>query len=79
MFARNLQAFLNKQKRRPSDYKIAVKIIGKIKKGPHYSKQCCGYGSRIRIRMFLGLPDPLSDPLITSTDTAPDPSIIKQK
>jgi len=28
-----------------------------------------------RIRMFLGLPDPL----VTSTDPAPDPSIIKQK
>ncbi len=34
--------------------------------------------------MFLGLPDPHPDPLVTSTDlaldpaTAPDPSIIKQ-
>jgi hypothetical protein len=31
----------------------------------------------IRIRMFLGLPDPHPDPLVTITD--PDPSIIKQK
>jgi hypothetical protein len=31
---------------------------------------------RIRIRMFLGLPDP--DPLVRGTDLAPDPSIIKQ-
>jgi hypothetical protein len=33
---------------------------------------------RIRIRrscMFLGLPDPHPDPLVTSTDPAPDPSI----
>ncbi len=30
---------------------------------------------RIRIRMFSGL----TDPLVTSTDPAPDPSIIKQK
>ncbi len=34
---------------------------------------------RIRIRMFLGLPNPHPDPLVTSTDLAPDPSIIKQK
>jgi hypothetical protein len=27
--------------------------------------------------MFLGLPNP--DPLVTSADPAPDPSIIKQK
>jgi hypothetical protein len=41
----------------------------------------------IRNRMFLGLPDPHPDPLVTSTDPAqdpapdptPDPSIIKQK
>ncbi len=32
---------------------------------------------RIRIRMFLGPPDP--DPLVTSTDPAPDLSSIKQK
>jgi hypothetical protein len=38
----------------------------------------------IRIRIFLGLPDPHPDPLVTSTDlaldpaTAPDPSFIKQ-
>jgi hypothetical protein len=38
----------------------------------------------LRIRMFLGLPDPHSDPFVTSTDlaldpaTATDPSIIKQ-
>jgi hypothetical protein len=31
---------------------------------------------RIRIRMFLGLPDTYPDPLATSTD--PDHSIIKQ-
>ena len=30
-----------------------------------------------RIRMFLGLPDPHPDPLVTSTD--PDPSIIEHK
>jgi hypothetical protein len=30
-----------------------------------------------RIRMFLSLPDPHPDPLVTSTD--PDPFIIKQK
>jgi hypothetical protein len=29
--------------------------------------------------MFLGLPDPHPDPLVTSTDPAFDPSIIKQK
>ncbi len=29
--------------------------------------------------MFLGLPDPRPDPLVTSMDPAPDPSIIKQK
>jgi hypothetical protein len=29
--------------------------------------------------MFLGLPDPHPDPLVTSTDPAPNPSIIKQK
>jgi hypothetical protein len=28
--------------------------------------------------MFLGLPDPHPDPIVTSTDPAPDPSIIKQ-
>ncbi len=27
----------------------------------------------------LGLPDPHPDPLVTSTDTAPDPSILKEK
>ncbi len=27
----------------------------------------------------FGLPDPFSDPLVTKTDPAPDPSIIKQK
>jgi hypothetical protein len=34
---------------------------------------------RIRIRMFLGLPDP--DPLVKGMDPGPglDPSIIKQK
>jgi hypothetical protein len=33
-----------------------------------------------RIRMFLGLSDSLPDPFVTSTDPAPDPSIImKQK
>jgi hypothetical protein len=34
---------------------------------------------RIRIRKFLGLPDP--DPLVrcTDPDPAPEPSIIKQK
>jgi hypothetical protein len=32
-----------------------------------------------RLRMFLGLPDPHSDPLVTSTDPARDPSIIKHK
>jgi hypothetical protein len=31
----------------------------------------------VRIRMFLGLPDP--DPLVQVTDPAPDPSIKKQK
>jgi hypothetical protein len=31
-----------------------------------------------RIRMFLVLLDPHPDPLVTSTDPAPDPSIIKQ-
>ncbi len=37
-------------------------------------------GIRIRkIRMFLGLPDPHPDLLVTSTDPAPDRSIIKQK
>jgi hypothetical protein len=39
-------------------------------------------GIRIRIRrmrMLLGLPDPNSDPLVTSTFPDPDPSIIKQK
>ncbi len=34
---------------------------------------------RIQNRMFLGLPNPHPDPLVTSTDPAPDPSIIKQK
>ncbi len=29
-----------------------------------------------RIRMYLGLPDPHPDPLGTSRDPAPDPSII---
>ncbi len=29
--------------------------------------------------MFLGLPDPHPDPLVTRTDPAQDPSIIKQK
>ncbi len=29
-----------------------------------------------RISMFLGLPDPHPDPLATSTDPAPDPSIV---
>jgi hypothetical protein len=31
--------------------------------------------------MFLGLPDPHPDPLVTSTDhdPAPDPSIMEQK
>jgi hypothetical protein len=35
----------------------------------------------IWICMFLGFPDPHSDPLVTSTDPGPalDPSIIKQK
>jgi hypothetical protein len=33
----------------------------------------------IRIRMFLGFPDPHPDTLVKSTDPAPDPSIIKQK
>jgi hypothetical protein len=33
----------------------------------------------IRIRMFLGLPYPRPDSLVTSTDLASDPSIIKQK
>jgi hypothetical protein len=32
---------------------------------------------RIRIRMFLGLPDPDQHPLVQGTD--PDPSITKQK
>jgi hypothetical protein len=32
---------------------------------------------RIRIYMFLGLPDP--DPLVRGMDPAPDPSIIKKK
>jgi hypothetical protein len=35
------------------------------------------YKAVLRIRMFLGLPDP--DPLVRGTDPAPDPSIIKQK
>ncbi len=36
-------------------------------------------GIRIWIRMFLSRPDPEHpDPLVTSTDPAPDPSIIKQ-
>ncbi len=41
---------------------------------------------RIRIRrihMFLGLPDPHPDPLVTSMDSAPDPApdpfIVRQK
>ncbi len=29
--------------------------------------------------MFLGLPDPHPDPLVTGPDPAPDPSVIKQK
>jgi hypothetical protein len=29
--------------------------------------------------MFFGLPDPHPNPLVTSTDPAPDPYIIKQK
>jgi hypothetical protein len=29
--------------------------------------------------MFLGLPDPHPDPLVTSSDLAPDPSIINKK
>ncbi len=32
---------------------------------------------RIPMRMFLGLPDPHPDPLVTNTEPAPDPSIIK--
>jgi hypothetical protein len=32
-----------------------------------------------RIRMFLGLLDPHPDLLVTSTDPAPDTSIIKQR
>ncbi len=32
---------------------------------------------RIRIRIFLGLPD--TDPLVRGTDVDPNPSIIKQK
>ncbi len=31
---------------------------------------------RIRIRMFLGLPDPHPDRLVTSTDSAPDPACL---
>jgi hypothetical protein len=42
-------------------------------------KGCLACVLRIRIRMFLGLLDPHSDPLVTSTDPAPNPSIIKQK
>ncbi len=34
---------------------------------------------RIRIHMFLGLPDPDPDPLVGCMDPDPDPSIIKQK
>jgi hypothetical protein len=37
----------------------------------------CNVG-HFRIRMFLGLPEPHPDPLVTSTDPPPDPSIIKQ-
>ncbi len=39
-------------------------------------------GNRIRIprsRIFLGLSGPRQGPLVTSTDPALDPSIIKQK
>jgi hypothetical protein len=43
---------------------------------PELSKSVLGI---TRIRMFLGLPDPHPDQLVTSTDPAPDPSIIKQK
>jgi hypothetical protein len=44
-----------------------------------FYSQCCGSGLQIRIRMFLGLPDP--DPLVRGTDPDPalDPSVIKQK
>jgi hypothetical protein len=34
---------------------------------------------RIRIHMFLGLPDPNPDPLVRGMDPDPDPSIIMQK
>jgi hypothetical protein len=34
---------------------------------------------RIRIHMFLGLPDPYPDPLVRGMDSDPDPSIIMQK
>jgi hypothetical protein len=33
----------------------------------------------IRIPMYLDLPDPYPDLLVTSTNPAPDPSLIKQK
>jgi hypothetical protein len=50
----------------------------------YHMSQICGFlavlGIRIRrIRMFWGLADPRPDPLVKSTDPAPDPSIIKQK
>jgi hypothetical protein len=38
-----------------------------------YSYDCELLGIRIRIHMFLGLPDPHPDSLVTSKDTAPDP------
>ncbi len=36
-------------------------------------------GIEVRICMFLHLPNPHPDPLVTSKDADPDPSIIKKK
>jgi hypothetical protein len=55
-------------------------------KNPQTTSMCQSFckapavlGICFRIRMILGLPNPHPDPLVTSTDPAPDPSIIKQK
>ncbi len=57
------------------DFPQQIEMAGKNRKEP-----MLGIRIRIRkIRMFLSLPDPHSDPLVTSTDPARDPSIMKQK
>jgi hypothetical protein len=71
------------------DYEGAnsIRHVGaQVVRGQH-ARRCHGYscttGSHewwavvLRIRMFLGIPDP--DPLVRGTDPDPDPSRLKQK